>query len=566
MQFFGVCLVILVSLELFAASPVDSNNTLVANTTLPVTPAVSDQSTLSPLNNSVLNVPSSDFAGITPRSTVSMPGSSLAVVQQSPAISNPSLNSGPPLVAMPTGSSNQPTTGNVPLMSPSVVTQQQQQQQQQSVGSSSNVAASTVVLPVVEPLASNTPLIQPQTVVQTLPSSTPLIQRQSATNAASVPLQSSGLPSLLTTTSATTTTQPSTRMTSLPPVPSSTPQVSVLPVQSSPAVSPQQRSTDVGGSSLPMTSSFVSALTSRPVSGGVQSSVFATQWTSFMTTLYLTSESARHIQITFANIYKQTIPAGTDLTAYCARLQPSVAMAARVRQDRITDMSIASQPETDCVVLRFTIQPIPSTGCESLVDCGVNVEYAVHLLDDLVNTAKLRLNDTTPLTIDQNSVYQPFQQWTDNGRCPINYCNSGTQVCDCSLTGSLYCRDTGGRNQLLYLLLLLLLIPIIIAIIVIACCVVRKRKQRVAEDAKKTEKRRVRADMLSYHEYSDKQQVQPTIASRSTLNEGTLNSLYRSLGENISIAFNGATFVDCTAGTDNSDCSSSSSILPNNNQ
>lgn len=178
-------------------------------------------------------------------------------------------------------------------MSPSVVTQQQQ-----SVGSSSNAAASTVVLPVVEPLPSNTPLLQPQTVVQTLPSSTPLIQRQSATNAASVSLQSSGLPSLSTTsTSATTTTQPSSRMTSLPPVPSSTPQVIVLPVQSSPAVSPQQRSTDVGGSSLPMTSSFVSVLTSRHVSGGVQSSVFATQWTTFMTTLYLTSESARHIQV-----------------------------------------------------------------------------------------------------------------------------------------------------------------------------------------------------------------------------------------------------------------------------
>lgn len=80
----------------------------------------------------------------------------------------------------------------------------------------------------------------------------------------------------------------------------------------------------------------------------------------------------------------------------------------------------------------------------------------------------------------------------------------------------------------------------------------------------------VRADMLSYHEYvaRDKEQVQPkvatvaTVASRSTLNDNTLNTLYRSLGENISIAFNGSTFVDVT-GTDNSDASSSDSILPN---
>ena len=81
----------------------------------------------------------------------------------------------------------------------------------------------------------------------------------------------------------------------------------------------------------------------------------------------------------------------------------------------------------------------------------------------------------------------------------------------------------------------------------------------------------VRQDMLSYHEYKVREPDEmpetkvATIASRSTLNESALGSLYRSLGENISVAFNGATFVDCS-GTDNSDCSSSSPILTSQQQ
>jgi hypothetical protein len=75
--------------------------------------------------------------------------------------------------------------------------------------------------------------------------------------------------------------------------------------------------------------------------------------------------------------------------------------------------------------------------------------------------------------------------------------------------------------------------------------------------------------MLSYHEYvsRDKEPVQPkvaTVASRSTLSDGTLNTLCRSLGENISIAYNSSTFVDVNIGNDNSDASSGDMILPNN--
>jgi hypothetical protein len=48
----------------------------------------------------------------------------------------------------------------------------------------------------------------------------------------------------------------------------------------------------------------------------------------------------------FANNYTDTIPAGTNLTAFCEALLPHVATAAGVPEDRITDMMVAEQPET----------------------------------------------------------------------------------------------------------------------------------------------------------------------------------------------------------------------------
>ena len=84
---------------------------------------------------------------------------------------------------------------------------------------------------------------------------------------------------------------------------------------------------------------------------------------------------------------------------------------------------------------------------------------------------------------------------------------------------------------------------------------------------KTAEKRVVRADMLSYHEYiaREKDPQQPkisTIASRGTLNESPLNTLHRSLGEHLSIAFNGSTFMDNTGISDNADNTSRDAILP----
>jgi len=83
----------------------------------------------------------------------------------------------------------------------------------------------------------------------------------------------------------------------------------------------------------------------------------------------------------------------------------------------------------------------------------------------------------------------------------------------------------------------------------------------------KPEKRVVRADMLSYHEYvaREKEPQQPkisTVTSRSTVNRSSLDSLHRYLGENISIAYNGVSFVD-TLAVDNADSiTSRDAILP----
>jgi hypothetical protein len=73
----------------------------------------------------------------------------------------------------------------------------------------------------------------------------------------------------------------------------------------------------------------------------------------------------------------------------------------------------------------------------------------------------------------------------DNGLCPYSRCDAETEICDCQLTGALYCRKIKDKPQLLYLLFLLLLIPLIIVIAVFIYCMrLRRRKQRQVEEKK----------------------------------------------------------------------------------
>jgi hypothetical protein len=268
-------------------------------------------------------------------------------------------------------------------------------------------------------------------------------------------------------------------------------------------------------------------------------------------------EVTRHIQVAFANNYTGTIAQDADLGQYCDALVPSIALAASVVHERIAETSVMSQTGTDRVVLRFSVLPTTDDSLDCLSSlsssCGASVESATLKLSDLVSSASLRLNDTNAnvLTIDQESPYRNFRNfwdWTDNGPCPTTSCNSRTQVCDCTDTGTFYCRDIKKDKKdlsLLALLVLLLLIPIVVIAVYLAYKY-RERKEKEAAD-KKNERRMVRADMLSYHEYVsrdlDKQQPKlATIESRSTVNDTTLAGLYKSLGENVSIAYNGTSY------------------------
>jgi hypothetical protein len=343
---------------------------------------------------------------------------------------------------------------------------------------------------------------------------------------------------------------------------STAPFISMINIVSSPTPSTLQSTRKV----LPATV-FSSVFPSNP---SMISTLFAT------TSTILTPETPTHIQIIFNNTYTRTILNGTNITDYCEGLVPSIATAAGVPTYRITNVTIYSQPQTDFLVLRFILQPLSLTDStarqvstvSSLRSTDTSIKQVVNTLRSKVYNGEFRVTDqnSTLWSVNPNSNDVIFVSWTDDGPCPSQPCTN-SETCDCSLNGKLSCQSlsvspvsSGNFNRLLLLLLLLLLlIPLVILII----CVCVRRKPR---DTQKAEKRVIRADMLSYHEYVAREHnpQQPkiaTIASRSTVNENTLNTLHRSLGENISIAFNGSTFVDHT-GFDNSDSTSSDFILP----